>query len=184
MSPAGLFTIARVVPAAVLAVAGASKLRRHRPEDEPRDDLFHAPVGEDLVQLDRKQLRRLVQEGAPLDDVVLRRASMRGVDLSDRDLSGRDLRHADLCRARLGRVSFAGADLRFADLRGADLRDASLASARLLEADLGGADLRGADLSGVQNLGMARLQGARADAATVWPGSFDPAAAGVRRVDR
>jgi uncharacterized protein YjbI with pentapeptide repeats len=184
MSPAGLFTIARVVPAAVLAVAGASKLRRHHAEDEPRDDLFHAPAGEDLTQVDRKQLRRLVQEGAPLDDVVLRRASLRGCDLSDRDLSGRDLRHADLCRARLSGASFAGADLRFADLRGADLRGASLASARLLEADLGDADLRGADLSGVQNLGMARLHGAKADAATVWPGGFDPAGAGVRRVDR
>jgi len=182
MSAFALFRIVRVAPAAVLAIAGASKLRRAPSGDEHRDDLFHAPTGTGLRCVARRDLRRLVRSGAPLDHVDLHRASLHHCDLSGRDLSGRDLRHADLRGARLEGTLLTGADLRFANLRHADLRGAFLAGARLLEADLGGADVRGADLSGARNLAMALLRDATADATTTWPAGFDAAAAGVRRM--
>lgn len=181
MSAFALLRLVRVAPAAVLAVAGARRLKRSPAVEENRDDLFHAPAATGLQHLGGRELRRLVQGGGALDDVDLHRAGLHGCDLSGRDLSGRDLRRADLRSARFEGTVLAGADLRYANLRHADLHRSSLAAARLLEADLGGADLRGADLSGAQHLAMALLRGAIADAATIWPEGFDPVAAGVRR---
>ena len=86
---------------------------------------------------------------------------------------------AALIRAGL----FRDANLEGADLEGADLGGADLGGADLGDADLGGANLGGADLGGA-NLGGADLRGAylgdaTADADTIWPSGFDPAAKGV-----
>lgn len=105
MNPLLLF---RAAPAAVLAIAGASKLRRPRGEDARPDDLFDAPAGARRPVTPR-ELRRLLDSHAALDDVDLRRASMARADLRGRDLSRRDLRHADLRSAVLVDADLSGA---------------------------------------------------------------------------
>ena len=104
--------------------------------------------------------------------VRLRRALV--VEVFDGEVVARaNLRGANLGGANLGGADLGGADLGGADLRGAYLRGANLGGANLGDADLGGANLGGAYLGG------ANLRGARADADTVWPDGFDPAARGV-----
>jgi hypothetical protein len=73
--------------------------------------------------------------------------------------------------------SLEGANLVSADLAGAILAEADLTYATLRYADLTDATLTDADLT------PATLMGARYDADTVWPGNFDPVAAGARRID-
>ena len=86
---------------------------------------------------------------------------------------------AALIRAGLFRdANLEGADLGGAGLGGADLWGADLGGANLGGADLRGANLAGADLGGA-DLGGADLGDATADADTIWPSGFDPAAKGV-----
>jgi len=88
----------------------------------------------------------------------LRKAGLRGANLSRANL-----RRANLSGASLGRTNFEGADLRKANLCGAILREANLNGT-----DLRWADLRGADL-GKTNLSGAYLDGALADEGTILP---------------
>ena len=76
---------------------------------------------------------------------------------------GADLREANLREANLRMVDFTGADLRMANLTRANLGWADLTRAKPFPPDLT----------------RAILERAVADARTVWPEGFDPAAAGV-----
>jgi uncharacterized protein YjbI with pentapeptide repeats len=113
---------------------------------KPRD----LPIAE--LWTDIKRLR--------LPSVDLRKAYLRGADLTFADLQDADLRGADL----------RGADLTFADLQDADLRGADLRFADLKKTNLRGAHLQGTDLQGAYlyklgpegpNLQGANLQGAK-----------------------
>jgi len=85
--------------------------------------------------------------------------------------------------ANLNSASFCSTNLSAADLSGADLRDSTLSlavlhSANLSNAQLQGADIRGSDLSQaiVENVD---IRGAIYDENTVFPGEFNPEAAGA-----
>ena len=93
------------------------------------------------------------------------------------DVLARDEHKVRLRRALVVEV-FDGEVVARANLRGAYLWGANLRGANLWGADLRGANLRGANLWGAYLRG-ADLRGARADADTVWPDGFDPAARGV-----
>ena len=69
-----------------------------------------------------------------LENIVLRRAFLSGIDLAGTNLSG----------ANLSEVNLSRADLRLANLRLANLRLANLSRVDLTGANLSGADLRGA----------------------------------------
>ena len=115
------------------------------------------------ISLAGANIRGANLEGANLEGANLRGANLRGAYLEGAYLEGANLEGAYLGSAYLGGAYLGGAYLGGADLRGAYL---------------GGAYLRGADLGGAY-LGGADLRGARADADTVWPDGFDPAARGV-----
>jgi hypothetical protein len=111
------------------------------------------------------------------------RGSFRGVDLhgelfiglnmSEFDLSHTNLANAVLQVTDLTNAHLYGADLTGAFLDGADLTDANLSCADLTGAHLFEADVTDADLTGA-DLTDANLTGAEYDAATVWPGGFEP----------
>ena len=132
--------------------------------------------------------------GADLQFADLRGANLSGANLSSANLSSANLSsallwEADLRDAHLSGANLSGAnlyvaelyvaDLRDADLSAANLRDANLRDANLHGANLSGADLSGADLSGA-DLSEANLTDGWMNENTVWPESFDPAAAGVQ----
>ena len=149
----------------------AALLVAYRPTDVAHVDAHKVRVDQALVL-------------ARFDPVALIRAGwMAGANLGGADLGGADLWGANLRGADLGGADLGGADLGGADLWGADLRGAVLWGVDLRGADLGGADLGGADLGGADlggaDLGGADLWGATADADTIWPSGFDPAAKGV-----
>ena len=149
----------------------AALLVAYRPGDVAHVDAHKVRVDQALVL-------------ARFDPVALIRAGwMAGADLGGADLGGADLRGADLRGAYLGGANLAGADLRGADLGVADLWGADLGDANLRDADLWGAYLWGATLWGANlggaDLGGADLGDATADADTIWPSGFDPAAKGV-----
>lgn len=130
-----------------------------------------------------------------LSDTDLRRvhlkdADFRGARLHDVHLESGLLTRVVLRHADLGNAHLQDASLRDVDLEGADLHDADLEGAKLDRVLLNGASFRidegkrgarlhGADLRNAQ-LASAELHGAKADASTIWPPGFDPAAAGVR----
>ena len=149
----------------------AALLVAYRPTDVAHVDAHKVRVDQALIL-------------ARFDPVALIRAGwMAGANLWGADLGGADLRGADLRGAYLGGANLAGADLRGADLGVADLWGADLGDANLRDADLWGAYLWGATLWGANlggaDLGGADLGDATADADTIWPSGFDPAAKGV-----
>ena len=116
--------------------------------------------------------------GADLRGANLANANFTRADLTDANLRDANLRGAYLGGANLAGADLRGADLGVADLWGADLGDANLRDADLWGAYLWGATLWGANLGGA-DLGGADLGDATADADTIWPSGFDPAAKGV-----
>jgi len=78
------------------------------------------------IKLQGTDLRRADLRGADLSGAGLRKAYLRGADLSGANLCRADLRRADLSGAYL-----SGANLREADLSGADLSEADLRSTLL-----------------------------------------------------
>ena len=81
-------------------------------------------------------------------EVVLRKASLNGVDLSEANLTGAILIDVQLKRANLKGANLSGANLTGANLVQADLSGAELHGIILERANLSGANLDGADLSG------------------------------------
>ena len=123
----------------------------------------------------------------------LARANLVGRDLRGADLSGANLQEAHLAGADLRATNLASTNLRRADLRGAVAGRADLSGAVLKGADLRGASLRDADVRGADlhqavmtccsdPMRTVDLQGARYDAATQWPGDFNPEAWGALRI--
>ena len=123
------------------------------------DEKYFEKIGH-LEPFDREKFLGLLKESKAKAAEYLRRADLRGADLSDADLRGADLRGADLRGADLRRADLRGADLSDADLRGADLRGADLRGADLSDADLRGSDLRRANLRGA-DLRRANLSGSQ-----------------------
>lgn len=120
-----------------------------------------------------------------LQNAVLDRANMQGVDLHGAQLQGASLQVTQLQGASLIRAQLLGASLMDAKLRGAILLGTGFEGAKLFGADLQGAflydanfqgaDLQGADLRAA-SLGAAQLQGssfrgANLNSAFVW-GAF------------
>lgn len=134
--------------------------------DLERYDLGDARL--DRARLSRARLSGAVLRGARLDDAILVGATVENADLRGARLDGADLREARLAGARL-----EGAKARGATLRHVKLTDASLVKADLSGADLSGADLAGADLSGAK-LQDATMTAVKADARTIWPGTYRP----------
>ena len=98
-------------------------------------------------------------EGCDLSDrrwTDLRKAKLRGANLSGADLTYANLRFTKLSGANLSRADLSNAHLRGADLSNADLRDTKLSFADLTGANLSGADLRDAKLF-FTNLSKANL---------------------------
>ncbi|PDH98671.1 hypothetical protein AFZ31_06480 [Listeria monocytogenes] len=109
-----------------------------------------------VIEKHEKWLRDGYGERANLSYADLRRANLRGANLSYANLSYADLRRADLSGANLRGANLSYADLRRADLSGANLRGANLRRANLSYADLSCADLSCANLR-VANLSYADL---------------------------
>ncbi|EAA0257790.1 pentapeptide repeat-containing protein [Listeria monocytogenes] len=109
-----------------------------------------------VIEKHEKWLRDGYGERANLSYADLRRADLRGANLSYANLSYADLRRADLSGANLRGANLSYADLRRADLSGANLRGANLRRANLSYADLSYADLSCANLR-VANLSYADL---------------------------
>jgi uncharacterized protein YjbI with pentapeptide repeats len=99
-----------------------------------------------------------------LSEVDLRKARLDGACLNGARLHSAHLEGAGLIGAQLERTLLGYAHLEHAFLDGANLQ---------------GADLRAANLKGT-NLHRVQLHGARANAATVWPGGFNPSSVGIR----
>ena len=117
----------------------------------------------------RANLKRADLRGANLTDANLKRAILRGANLTDAhltranltraDLGGANLTYANLTGAKLTRAILRGANLTYANLIGADLIGADLTIAHLTRTDLTEANLRRADLIGA-NLTRSDLRGA------------------------
>jgi uncharacterized protein YjbI with pentapeptide repeats len=116
--------------------------------------------------------------GADLQEIVLQRAELPGVNLGHSNLA-----RASLQNAWLGRAYLEGANLQGANLQGAILTIADLQGANLQEADLRGTVLTGANLTWAFNLESANLEQSRYDKKTQWPIGFDPASTGAIRVE-
>jgi uncharacterized protein YjbI with pentapeptide repeats len=140
-------------------------------------------------------------EGANLQGADLRWAYLEGADLKGANLQGADLQGADLRWAYLEGADLKGAKAnkettwpeswpwpKFVTLEEAGVLvigpSAHLEGANLEMAKLKGANLEIANLSGA-NLEWAKADletvwsGAKANEDTIWPGGFDPVAAGV-----
>jgi hypothetical protein len=96
-------------------------------------------------------------DGAFLQGVKLRGASLSRCHMNKVDGRGADLREADMEWAEMNFANFREADLRGAKLGHAELKDADLTDAKLGGADFAGAemervDLRNADLDGAKGL--------------------------------
>ena len=133
---------------------------------------------ENRVELFQGSLR-----GAKLERLDLFGARLPEANLRCASLAGTNLESADLRLARLEVANLAWVRLKGADLRGANLRCACLVFADLSEANLAFANLESADLE-TARLQNADLTSATYNADTVWPESYDPEAAGARRVPR
>lgn len=121
------------------------------------------------------ECRKCDLTGADLKGANLKGANLEGANLTRINLSGANLSGANLTRAKLNRANLRGANLEGAilvktDLRRADLRDANLARA----------NLRGADLFRT-DLGNANLQLTFYDTTTIFDGTFDPNARGMKK---
>ena len=101
----------------------------------------------------RANLKRANLRGANLTDINLARAILRGANLTDANLTRADLIRAKLRGANLTDATLIGADLIGADLTIADLTRADLTEANLRRADLIGANLTRADLKGANLIG-------------------------------
>jgi hypothetical protein len=112
----------------------------------------------------------------------LKEAKLAGANLYEAYLRGANLQGADLRLANL-----AGAQLLGAHLQGADLRFANLEGAELESADISGANLQSANLKGAiaifANSKGSQFQEAIYTTDTIWPGGFDPVAAGAILVE-
>lgn len=186
-----------IAAVAVIAMAWAAFDARAQGKDLSNQDLSKADFsGKDLAGANLSgatlflvNFKRANLKGANLRDADLTSASLDGADLTGADLTGATVDRASfqeavLVNAILEGIAFKGASLFRAKARGAILRGIKeLADVR--DADLRGADLRGADLSAAApyGLGATKLAGAQYDAATRWPPAFDPAEAGLVKVD-
>lgn len=126
-------------------------------------------------------LRKADLRGRNLSGAELAQAHLPGIDLRSARLEGANLRGAQVEGANLSEAQMRGTDLSLAQMEGADLSTAVLEGATLSEALMEGADLRearlqrailanahmgGADLSGAQ-LQDTDLQGANLQDATL-----------------
>ena len=151
--------------------------------------------------LEGAYLQGALLEGANLERAHLERARLmearlEGANLQRAHLEEALLEGAHLQRALLTGASLGGAYLQRTHLEGAHLQDAHLEGAHLEGAYLEGAHLEGACLEGARLEG-ARLEGAHLEGArlkgalytrtgpfhTMWPGRFDPEAAGAIALD-
>ena len=105
-------------------------------------------------------------EGANLENSILKRCDMRGVQLLEANLPGAVLQRANLTDANLTEANLMKANLQGADLTRCDLRGANLGGAYLMQANFKGADLRDGDLRGA-DLEKANLQGANLSGANL-----------------
>jgi uncharacterized protein YjbI with pentapeptide repeats len=124
-------------------------------------------IAKDLSGLDftSDYFTELGQFSANLMRADLRKACLRGSNLTKVDLAAANLRAADIRDARLSGANLFSALLQSTDLRGADLRGANLVSAEMQMTNVEGADFEGArfgatavggvDLSGALNLDLA-----------------------------
>lgn len=103
------------------------------------------------------------------EDLDLKGAEMKGLDLAGLDFEDSDLSGADLERAKLVGVDFEGANLQDADLKEADLRRADFQQTKISGALLTAADLRGADLRFAIGLTASQIAQSCLDAATKLP---------------
>jgi len=93
--------------------------------------------------------------------------------------SNANLSFADLLAANLLSADLLSADLSDADLRVADLSFADLSFADLSDANLSGANLSAANLFSVFNINNATFTASTYNTATLFPGGFNPLAAGM-----
>ena len=119
----------------------------------------HFEVIGHVKPFDRESVIAILQsaEKGSVCEYDLRRANLRGADLSRANLSDANLGHANLRRANLSDANLRRANLRHANLSDAnlsdaDLRGADLSRANLSDADLSRANLSDADLSGADGL--------------------------------
>jgi len=124
--------------------------------DDPLVEVARTRTVTTLRILDKERRNILLQflRDAKLDGFILKKASLRSIDLRYSDLSEANLSGADLIEAHL-----IGADLTRADLSGAHLIGADLSKAYLTQANLTNADLSKDDLIGAHLL-MANLTNA------------------------
>ena len=106
-------------------------------------------------------------------------ANLSNADLSFADLSNADLSFADLRAANLSFADLLAANLLSADLLSADLSFADLSFADLSDANLSGANLSAANLFSVFNINNATFTASTYNTATLFPGGFNPLAAGM-----
>jgi len=91
-------------------------------------------------------LRKADLKGLDLSGINLKEANLENADLSGVNLKGADLSKANLWGANLNKAILSNADLKRADLSWAQLNEANLISANLSGANLTNAQLRKADL--------------------------------------
>lgn len=99
------------------------------------------------IDLRYSDLRNSDLSGIDLRYSNLRSVKLKGSDLSDSDLRGADLSNSDLSNSDLSGIYLSDVDLRDSNLRSADLSNANLSDANLINANLRGVDLSDANLS-------------------------------------
>ncbi|MCW2246845.1 uncharacterized protein YjbI with pentapeptide repeats [Azospirillum fermentarium] len=97
---------------------------------------------------DGRDLSGAVLDKANVRDSAFVRARLNGASLTDADGYRAKFVSADMTGVKLDRARLIEADFTRATMTGASLRDADLRNAKLTGADLSGADLTGARLSG------------------------------------
>ena len=112
---------------------------------------------EEFVMLRRAGLQNMNLSEAVMHKAVLESANLYKVNLEKAHLTKADLRGADLREADLSNADLNNADLREANLNNANLTEANLNNANLTEADLSNANLRHGNLTEA-NLSNANLR--------------------------
>lgn len=112
-----------------------------------------------LPNLRKAEIKGIDLTGANLRDVYLRRANLSEAILVGADLREANLSRADLRKAKLSNANLAGANLRAANLSGAEIVNANLMSAILVSTDLRQATLTNCRVYGVSAWEV-NLQGA------------------------
>jgi uncharacterized protein YjbI with pentapeptide repeats len=140
------------------------------------------------ADLYKANLSRANLQGAHLEKANLKEVNLTRASLDNAHLEGAFLTKACMSRANLQEVYLIGAHLNEADLSNANLSDAYLDGAYLIGSNLQKANLAEASLMNVllsgANLSKANFDGGYYNDKTNFDASFDPALAGLRKVQK